>query len=515
MKVALYGPAGNMGLPVLLKIIKLDEIEHINLLFHSPKSEARVMKQLSKKEKKKITSFFGSVANKEVIRDTLKDVDIVIDMAAVIPPLSDKNPLAAIEANEEGIKVIISEIEKIKENQPKLIHISTVGLYGNRNEKHTFGEVGDPLLVSPFDIYAVTKMRGEFNVLESDIKCWCVIRQSAMLYNELLFKNISDGLMFHTCFNAPLEWVSASDSATLIQNILLKEYNHELNESNFWKKVFDLTGGKANRITGYETLNAGFKMIGGSSEKYFKTNYNCLRNFHGLYYRKETLQEMFNYQHDTVTSFWNGILKKHPYYALARCLPSKLIAKLTIKPLLKDDNAPYYWLAHNDEAKIIAYFGSIEKYNSIPEKWDDFPLNNKNKGMNGEDIDYSLLKEDSPRINHYFDIDKNDDEIDINDLIAVANAHGGKLLTKDFKKGDIYTKVLWENQDGESFLARPYTILKAGHWWNVSYYKYAWDFDRLAKKDKIYAQIWYDSHAIDENYYYYLDDNFKACITKR
>ena len=76
--------------------------------------------------------------------------------------------------------------------------------------------------------------------------------------------------------------------------------------------------------------------------------------------------------------------------------------------------------------------------------------------------------------------------------------------------GDIYAKVEWEDQDGNRFVMRPHSVLFCGHWNNVSYHEHAWDFDRLAKKDKIYAQIWYDQHEKDEDRYYYFDDKYVA-----
>ena len=48
---------------------------------------------------------------------------------------------------------------------------------------------------------------------------------------------------------------------------------------------------------------------------------------------------------------------------------------------------------------------------------------------------------------------------------------------------------MWEDQDGNTFIARPYTILVAGHWVTSSYSNLIWDYDRLAKKDKIIAQL--------------------------
>ena len=294
MKVTLFGVPGNMGSEVLRKLATEQNIEKINLLVHDKKG-LRPLVKLLKKNHKQYRIVFGSVADINVVLDAIDDSDYVINMAAVIPPKSDKDPESAIEANEVGPQVICKAIESLGDKQPKLIHISTIGVYGDRNYKHPYAEVGDPLIISPFDIYSLTKMRGEYTVLESNVKHWTVIRQLAMLYDALLMKNVSDGLMFHTCFNSLLEWSTASDSAILIRNILRRDEAGELDESNFWKHCFNLAGGEKSRVTGYDTFKLGFNIIGFEVEDFFDTNYNSLRNFHGEWYSDgDKLNNLFN-----------------------------------------------------------------------------------------------------------------------------------------------------------------------------------------------------------------------------
>lgn len=510
MKVTLFGVPGNMGSEVLRKLASEENIEKINLLVHDKKG-LRPLVKLLKKNKKQYRIVFGSVADLNVVLDAIDDSDYVINMAAVIPPKSDKCPESAIEANEVGPQVICKAIESLGDKEPKLIHISTIGLYGDRNYKHPYAEVGDPLIISPFDIYSLTKMRGEYTVLESNVRHWTVIRQLAMLYDALLMKNVSDGLMFHTCFNTPLEWSTASDSAILIRNILRRDQAGELDESNFWRHCFNLGGGEKSRVTGYDTFKLGFNIIGFEVEDFFDTNYNSMRNFHGEWYSDgDKLNNLFNYQSENIYGFWDHVLETHKYFKMAKIMPKKLMKAVVIKRLLKDDNAPYYWKKHNDEARMLAYFGGLKKFNSIPKDWKDFPLLCKGKTADGEEIDYEAYKKNITRLEHFFDIDKNRNEINIEDLKKVAKAHGGKLLTKEFKDGDIYSKVEWENSDGERFTARPHSVLFCGHWPNISYKEYAWDFDRLAKKDQFIAQVWYDSHDKDEDRFYWYDKEYNA-----
>ena len=115
-------------------------------------------------------------------------------------------------------------------------------------------------------------------------------------------------------------------------------------------------------------------------------------------------------------------------------------------------------------------------------------------------------------IDYGFDIDKADSEITIDDLNNVAKMHGGKLLTQEFKTGDVYKTLQWEDQDGNIFSSRAYTVLRGGHWFNPLYQSYTWDFDRLSKKDKIFAQVWYDSHDEDEKNTYYMNENYEVFL---
>jgi len=514
VKIALLGASGNMGERLFPTLLQEDFVTEISILNYDQKSNKKLIKA-NKAYLHKIREIKGSIADINAVREVIKGVDYVINLAGAIPPESDKYPLHAIEANEVGAKVLVEAIEEVKENQPKLIHTSTMGVFGDRGENHLFGEVGDPLLISPFDIYALTKMRGEFSVLESNIKSWTVIRQTAMLYDNLMMKNISDGLMFHTCVNSPLEWSTARTSAVLYRNIIKADLNGELNEDNFWKHCFDLGGGEACRITGFETMDLGFKIIGASFYDFFRPNYNAIRNFHGVWFSDgDKLEKLFHYQGETPAQFWDHVLDTHKYFKLAKIMPKKLLKAFVINPLLKNYNAPMYWYKHKDEPRMLATFNGSDKYEALPKKWEDFNILAEGRNSKGEKIDYDKLRKTPTRMNHFFDIDKPRKELDILDLEAVAKAHGGKLISKEFKKGDIYKKLEWENSDGERFIACPHTVLYCGHWYNVSYKEYAWDFDRLSKTDKIYSQIWYDQHQLDEDRFYYYDKDFNACYRK-
>ena len=507
MKIALTGATGNMGMQALNELLKIPEVQ-LRILVLPDDKRIKKIRNAHKKDRNRIEILFGNIADSKICERLTDGADYVVNMAAVIPPHSDQHPEKAIECNETGADVLVSAIEKA-DPQPKFIHISTMALYGNRNEKHLWGRVGDPLLISPFDIYSLTKMRGEFRVLESDIKYKAVLRQTAMLHSNMLSDNMSDGLMFHTCFNAPLEWVTAEDSGLLIANIIRRDTKEDLSQT-FWGKVFNIGGGTVNCVTGYDVLNDGFEIIGGTVKNFFEPNFNATRNFHGMwFYDSNELNDLFCYQRQSTTDFWNKFKKTHKILKCGKIVPKRWIKRLAIMRLFKDPNSPRYWYKHKDEAKMLAYFGGSKTYESIKRDWPEFPLLRFGKDPSGADVDYKKLKDKSssklPKIG--FDPDS---EVSFADLATVAELHGGKLLSQN---GSLCDKLEWENSDGEKFFAKGTTVL-AGHWLNPSYKRYCWDFDRLSKTDKIYADVWYDSHGKEENNFYYYDGNFAAHYEK-
>ncbi len=511
--VAITGAAGNMGLCATEELLKLDFVKTLRVLMHNKKRTRAFLKKF--RHSPKIQVFNGTLSDVAVCREFVSGADYVLNLASVIPPLSDKSPSSAVECNVKGVDALVSAIEAL-ETQPKLVHTSTMALYGNRNEKHPFAEVGDPLAVSPFDIYSLTKLRGEFRVLESSVANRAVLRQTAMLHDNMLSDNMSDGLMFHTAFNSPLEWATAHDSGVLIARIVERDYKGELGE-NFWNRCFNIGSVAENRLTGYDVLNDGFALIGGGAKRFFTPKDNAVRNFHGVWFRDGyKLQELFEYQTQSTGDYWREMKRKHPVYACGKTVPKAVIKKFVIDRLKGDPNAPAYWAKSGDEAKITAYFGGTEEYEKLTCDWKKFPLLSEGKLSDGTVCDFASLKnpDKQERLNHGFDDGKEDCEITLDDLKSVAAAHGGEVLTESFATGDIFAKVEWKTQDNQIFSARPYTVLRAGHWYHEGYEKDVWDFDRLAKKDKILAQVWYDSHKKDENNKYFFDEQYNSHLIK-
>ena len=349
INVAMTGASGNMGRAAVQKIMELSFINKLTVLFLEEKREKKLYKKWKKLYGDKIDFVWGTVANKQNCEKLIENADYVLHLAAVIPPKADHFFDKAEECNDVGTKTLVNVIEHA-EKQPAFIHISTVAIYGNRNYKHPWGRVGDPLIPSAYDVYSVTKLCGERAVISSQIKKWAVLRQTGILHENLLSDNVKDGLLFHTTFNGTIEWVTADDSGVLLKNILLsdaissingsgasqkeKDFAIKLNVKDFWKNVYNIGGGAPNRITGYETFAEGFGVIGVTPEKFMNPKWNETRNFHCLWFAdSDELERRFCFRSGDIHGFWQGIKAKHPEFAAAKILPAKLLSAMVLKPL--------------------------------------------------------------------------------------------------------------------------------------------------------------------------------------
>ena len=272
--------------------------------------------------------------------------------------------------------------------------------------------------------------------------------------------------MFHTPVDAPLEWATVRDSGRLLLNVL-KTFSDNTIPEEFWKKVYNIGGGKCCRSYGYGTYDEGFKIIGGSFKQFFKPWYNATRNFHGVWYTdSDILENYFHFRGQSCSDFWHEMKLRNRLYTMGRFVPRPIISALFFKRLLKDSNSPSQWIKKGDEARAIAYFGGSDKFYARKKlTWNDVEL--------PVEIPDPVPMSSEQNVEAYgYDIDKADKDITASDLISVAEAHGGKCLNP------------------------------------------VWDFDRMSKFDRIFARIWYDSHARDEDYVYYFDKDFKTHAEK-
>lgn len=492
--ISVTGASGNMGMEVLKSFLNEDKYE-LRLLLRKSKKNINLARKLSSKHKN-IKVFFGSLSEYDVLLSFVQGASYCIHIAAIIPPYSDYHEKETIETNYIGTQNLINAVvEKGLANTCKFIHIGSVAQYGNRTSLHPFGRVGDPLLPSIFDVYAASKVKAERVVIESSLSFWVSLRQTGVLYDDILFKNMNDGLMFHTPLNCPIEWVTAKDSAILIKNLVDATESGKLEEEDFYKKVYNIGGGNKMRVSGFETLDEGFRLMGYSVKDVFLPEWIAKRNFHCMWFSdSHVLEDLFHFQKTSFREFFDRLKHKFWYFRLAKPFLS-LVKLFAIKPLLKNKNAPMYWKENDLERWKVFY-----KSDGLDENWENVKLlcENIDEKTNSY-IDYEALKNEKgvKQLNHGYDENKPDSALDIEDIREAARFRGGECLNDSMQKGDLYTKLEWKCNEGHVFSATPYLILKAGHWCPECASP-PWSFAKQAKHSPFYAQVYYDDHKEGE-----------------
>ena len=153
MNILVTGAFGNVGLSTIDELIKRNH--QVRVIERYNKNNRKI----AKKYKSNLEIIWGDLKNYNDVKKAVEGQDIVIHLAAIIPPLADVNPNLAESVNVGGTKNIL---EAIKEqlHKPKVIFTSSIAVYGDRRYNPMI-DVNDPLAPSKGDYYAVTKISAE------------------------------------------------------------------------------------------------------------------------------------------------------------------------------------------------------------------------------------------------------------------------------------------------------------------------------------------------------------------
>lgn len=505
--IALTGTSGAMGGEVLLSLMNSDKQLIVRCLMHkNGRKTPKFVSKILKKYKDRIEVFYGDISSFDDCAKLIDGVDYVINCASIIPPNSDHNPEKTYKSNFLGTKNIVDAIiASGRADEIKLVHIATVAMYGHREYPHVWIRVGDPIISSDYDVYSETKLKAEKYVLESGLKYFVSLRQTAVLHKYIFDNNLKDGLLFHTVYNGALEWVTDRDSGILIKNLVERDLDGKLD--GFWRRVYNIGGGDECRITGFQTIDDGFKLMGKGAKKFFKPNWNVTRNFHGGWFAdSDELNDLLDFRNETPEVFWKRMGKKYWYFKLGALLPPSLVSTLFIKRLFKNSNSPVYWYNNGKDGRVKAFFGGRNEYEQLPKEWKDFELLCEKEGYNEFKEEYLL--------DHGYDDKKPLLSLTLEDLQKAANFRGGKCLEESYSPDDLYKKLKWQCRDGHEFELTPYTVLKGGYWCAQCCEPKPWKYGAIADIP-FYGQVYFDSHTKAEvDDVYPLDEHEEDFIRK-
>ncbi len=496
--VFLTGATGTMGWAGLQELLKYPDRYAI-----------RILARPSKKNKEKLTSLadkieivWGDLTSYDDVLRGVAGSDIVLHVGGMVSPQADYRPTATRKINLGAAENIKNAVLAQGDKQPKVVYIGSVAQMGDRREPLHWGRAGDPICISPYDHYGITKAIGERIITDSGIKTWVSLRQSGILY-PAIFNNYNP-IMFHVPIRGVLEWATVEDSGRVLERVCRDEVPDE-----FWNRYYNIGSGSEYRLSNYEFESIILKATGcPRPEQIFDAKWFITRNFHGMWYLDgDVLEEYLHFRANTpIKEYFKqmGKSKQLPWLIrfAAKTKVGKLvphIVKLSMRAMAySHTHGTQWWIRHNKTQPINAFYGSMEKYRAIPD-W--------------KHTDLTHPSEQAVLLDHGYDEQKPMSEFTIDDMQRAAEFRGGKCLSQTMTKGDWDTQLEWQCTHGHTFKASPRLVLLGGHWCPECFpYPYAdepnprpWQWDAEAKLNPFLAQLWSPLHDKDENNVYGAD----------
>lgn len=280
--------------------------------------------------------------------------------------------------------------------------------------------------------------------------------------------------------------------------------------NEFWCKYYNIGSGENYRLTNLEFEELIFDAIGlGSIKNYVDPNWFITKNFHGHFYADSDILENFLKFRENlpIKDYINRLVGKMPFfYKIPKYIPSKKFISFFANPFMKIiANTPEIgtqsWIKNKNIQRISAFYGSIEDYEKIPKKWEDYKI---------EHYETNIKEAEKYKLNHGYDESKPLSEICIEDCQNAAEYRGGEIISKSMIKGDLITKLIWKcGYCLKEFKASPNLILLGGHWCPYCYFpKEKWDYDNIAKNNKFFAQVYNYNHKPEEKNVYEISKIF-------
>lgn len=472
----LTGATGVMGMAGLHSLMQAE--------FNGEKLAVSVLARPSDKNRKKLARFekegvdviWGDLLDEDDVRRGVDRADIVLHVGGMVSPLADRYPEKTMKVNVGSMRSVVnSAIAKQERGEDiRVVYIGSVSQYGFRPEGVHWGRIGDPMNVAVLDKYALSKVEAEKILSESGLKRWVSLRQTGMLYPEILKKG-SDPISFHVPLKGCLEWVSREDSGRVLAAVC----NPDLPES-FWRNYYNIGGGDSYRLTNYDFVKSTLSAVGcPEPSKVFERNWFATKNFHGIWYEdSDILQEWLHFRGDTAyDEYMRDMRNKLPvYFRLAPLAPAVVIKAAMRRVAMRKGLGTLSWITDKDPLRIAAAWGSEEEYSAIGD-WKEL------EQWNAESRPHSL--------DHGYDEGHSLEELTIEEIKKAADFRGGVCHSNAYS-GDPDEKMLWECSEGHTFMLSVRSVLRGGHWCSECLHNISedpYEFKRLGERSKFLHQI--------------------------
>ena len=338
-KILLTGATGAIGSEVLKQLQSADRLKGVTVLVRKSKKTEKKLKPFGDA----INVIYGDITNQDIVKKAVKNQDVVIHLAAIIPTVENNNDSLVNLVNVDGTNNIVRSME-IESPDALLLFSSSIAIYGDRLLDPDI-QVSDPPKGLNLDNYSRTKVEAE-DIIKTSKLNWSIFRLTAIM--GIGNPKIS-GIMFEVPLETPLEIATVRDTARAFVNSI--EHKDELTG-----KVFNLGGGELCRITYFDFLTRAFDAFG-LGKLNFPNYAFAKQNFHcGHYIDGDELEEIIHFRSDDIDSYFKRFNNSIPKIQKLLTLPFSGLVKWFLLKL----SIPYKAYKKGDKEKINFFFGNIE-----------------------------------------------------------------------------------------------------------------------------------------------------------
>ncbi len=260
MRVLVTGALGNVGRSTVAALrARGDEVSILEL-------PTRNNRALARKLPAECTVIWGDICDERCTREAVAGQEGICHLAALIPPLADRDPERTRAINVGGTKNLL-EAARTSPLTPRFVFASSVAAYGDRLNDYWI-RVDDPLVASPGDVYATTKIEAESLVRESGLP-FSILRLTYIVWRKKL---AIDPLLFHMPLATRIEVCHTEDTG--------RAFAAALHEDAALGATFNIGGGESCRTTFREYLDRMFALFGLGGARFLPETAFATSGFH-------------------------------------------------------------------------------------------------------------------------------------------------------------------------------------------------------------------------------------------
>ena len=332
------GATGAIGQMILEQLSVLGLLSNVTVFVRDSRNTTKVLQKFSDA----INIVYGDITNLEDVKTACHHQDVVIHLAAVIPPFSENHVELGYKINRDGVANVVKAMEEVAPSA-FLLFSSSIVVYGDRL-KNPHIRATDKLDEEQHDNYGVAKIQAERIIQNSSLN-WSIFRLTAIMG---VGNHKVSGIMFDVPLETPMEIATVRDTA--------RAFIHAINKKEVLnRKIFNLSGGEKCQISYLEFLTRSFRAFGMGEINFPKYAF-AFQNFHcGYYADGDELEKILKFRTDTIDTYFKRVHDDIPAIQRAVTLPFGWIVKKYLLSLSK----PYKAFKRNDAEGIKHYFGEL------------------------------------------------------------------------------------------------------------------------------------------------------------